>query len=654
MGFPRRRWITGALVLGATGAFAIYWSVRSDGVREPEVPARAIADAGTRAMAARLASIARGDSPEDNAFLNRRRAALYRDMLADEISPRDRFEISIRLGLELLRAGETTAAIETLKSAQEMSRRAPSPSKVDRWMLHQFLGVAYLRLGEQENCLARHGCDSCLLPIRGGGVHVAPRGSRGAIRHLTAALEIKPDDLTSRWLLNVAHMTLGEHPGKVARRWLIPAESFRSDREIPRFLDVAPEAGLDVVGLSGGAALEDFDGDGLLDVVCSSWGPGDQLRFFRSLGDGHFSDRTEKAGLRGIVGGLNLVHADYDNDGHPDVLLLRGAWLGRQGARPNSLLRNRGDGTFADVTEAAGLLTLRPTQTAAWGDYNGDGWLDVFIGNESEGEVRNPCELFHNLGDGTFVECAADVGLAHVGFVKGAVWGDYDGDGDPDLYLSSLGEKNSLYRNDGPGAELLARPAAAGRPAAAPVRPWTFTDVAEKAVVTEPLHSFPVCFWDYDNDGWEDLLVLSYGWEETAAFVAADYLGLENNGVRPRLYRNRGDGTFDDVTRRARLDRVLIAMGSGFGDIDGDGYLDAYVGTGEPSLSALMPNRMFRNDRGQVFQDVTTSGGFGHLQKGHAVAFGDVDGDGDEDIYTVLGGAYEGDVYPNALLENPG
>jgi hypothetical protein len=102
------------------------------------------------------------------------------------------------------------------------------------------------------------------------------------------------------------------------------------------------------------------------------------------------------------------------------------------------------------------------------------------------------------------------------------------------------------------------------------------------------------------------------------------------------------------------VNRLLLAMGSNFGDLDNDGWLDFYLGTGEPDLGMLMPNRMFRNDRGQRFQDVTTSGGFGHLQKGHAVAFADLDHDGDQDVYQVLGGAFAADVYRNALFENPG
>ena len=125
--------------------------------------------------------------------------------------------------------------------------------------------------------------------------------------------------------------------------------------------------------------------------------------------------------------------------------------------------------------------------------------------------------------------------------------------------------------------------------------------------------------------------------------VAADYLGLPTDAERDRLYRNRGNGTFEDVTKAAGLNKVLAAMALNYGDLDNDGWLDFYAGTGTPDLGMLVPNRMFRNDAGKRFQEVTTAGNFGHLQKGHAIAFGDVDNDGDQDVFEQMGGAYLGD-----------
>jgi hypothetical protein len=233
---------------------------------------------------------------------------------------------------------------------------------------------------------------------------------------------------------------------------------------------------------------------------------------------------------------------------------------------------------------------------------------------------------------------ARAAGIDLVGFVKGVVSGDYDNDGRPDLYLSLGGADNYLFRNEGPPAD-----GGAG---------WRFKNVAYQAGVTGPTASFPATWFDYDNDGWLDLFVAGYG--AMAEDTAADYLGLPTAAERGRLYHNRGDGTFDDVTRPAGLYRVLSAMGMNFGDLDTDGFLDLYVGTGNPDLSTLVPNRMFRNAEGRTFQDVTTAVDVGHLQKGHAVAFGDVDDDGDQDVFEQMGGAVQTDRAYSTLYQNPG
>src|SRR5207245_1927477 len=145
-------------------------------------------------------------------------------------------------------------------------------------------------------------------------------------------------------------------------------------------------------------------------------------------------------------------------------------------------------------------------------------------------------------------------------------------------------------------------------------------------------HSFSAFFFDFDNDGWPDIFVSGY-YINDVGDVAADYLGLPSSGERARLYRNNRDGTFNDATKETHLYRVLHAMAGNFGDIDNDGWLDFYLGTGDPDLGTLIPNRMFRNSEGKFFQDVTTSAGVGHLQKGHGIAFADLDNDGDQDIY---------------------
>ena len=181
--------------------------------------------------------------------------------------------------------------------------------------------------------------------------------------------------------------------------------------------------------------------------------------------------------------------------------------------------------------------------------------------------------------------------MANYRYAKGVAAGDFDNDGDLDLYVSNVG-RNRLYRNEGNGS---------------------FVDMAEELGVIEPIRrSFAAWFFDYDNDGWLDLFVSGY--EASIENVARDYLGFPHGATRPRLYRNDG-GKFTEVGKEVGLDHAYLPMGANFGDLDHDGYLDIYLGTGDPFFETLTPNVMLRNDSGKRFQDVTTSGGFGHLQK---------------------------------------
>jgi hypothetical protein len=544
---------------------------------------------------------------------------------------------------DMLAAGMTEETIDSLKATLTQPM-----GDITRLKLKRLLGVAYLRLAEQENCVVNHTAQSCLVPIQPGGYHKFERGSRSAIEVYTDILNVDSTDLKSQWLLNIAYMTLGEYPNKVPQRWLIPPEVFKSDYEIPHFTDIAPALGLDLPRLSGGACLEDFDNDGDIDILTSSFGPTDELLYFRNNGDGSFSDKTAEAGLIGITGGLNMFHADFDNDGYGDVLITRGAWMGSFGNQPKSLLHNNGDGTFDDVAIEAGVSSPAPSEAAAWGDFDNDGWLDLFVGNETTSQPH-PCQLFHNNHDGTFTDVAHETGMDFLGMAKSVAWGDYDNDGYIDLYITSLGQPNRLMRNNGKKG---------GK--------WTFTDVAQKAGVTNPLFSFPTFFFDYDNDGWLDLFVCDYGGNATGNInglpavmdvtgpVVNDYLGKPSITTTPALYHNNHDGTFTDVGKKMGLTSTLFGMGCNYGDLDNDGWIDIYVGTGHPDLDVLIPNRMLRNGEGKIFQDVTTSGGFGHLQKGHGIAWADIDDDGDQDIFAEMGGAYEADVARMALYQNPG
>ncbi len=610
----------------------------------PAGPVRLTVESGTRGMAILLRQIDELALRAPSQYHNEIRANDWLKVIEAQTDAKQAIALLGDYSTELLRAGrseESIAALRTLR--EEAAKAAPEFIAKHDYFVRFNEALSNLRLGEQQNCIGKHSADSCLFPIAGGGIHTLPQGSTEAMRLFIEILQKEPDNLPAAWLLNIAAMTLDKFPDAVPERWRLPADALKSDHDIKRFPDIAHGVGLAVNGYAGGVVMDDFNKDGFLDLMASSWSLKHQIQLFMNKGDGTFEESSAKAGLTGITGGLNMVHADYNNDGNVDVFVLRGAWREKVGNYPNSLLRNNGDGTWDDVTKEARILSLHPTQSAAWFDYDNDGWLDLFVVNESVGPVKNPCELYHNRGDGTFVNVAKPCAVEFEGLFKAVVAGDYDNDGRPDLYLSRLFGRNILLHNEGP----------VGDEQAAKLGAWKFRDVAEKAGVSGPELSFPGWFFDYDNDGWLDLFVSDYDIGSAAA-VASHYFGKAIPGDRAKLYRNRGDGTFIDMSAQAGLDQAMLTMGSNFGDLDNDGWLDFLLGTGAPNLTYLFPNRMFRNNAGKNFQDVTTSGGFGQLQKGHGVAFGDLDNDGDQDIYAVIGGAYSGDNYFNALYQNPG
>jgi len=542
-----------------------------------------------------------------------------------------RYDLNRTIGERGLFIGENLRSSEAYAEALKLLPEVSGMDGQESSLLLD-LAVAWLRVGETENCIHCQNCESCLFPISAAAVHQQRKGSEEAIVYLNILLEKEPDHIIARWLLNIAHMTLGHPQDAIAEQFRLPPSSLLSDGSFPRFTNVATSALVDEVSLAGSVIADDFDNDRLLDMVVSNWNSNGQLRFFHNKGDGTFEDRTEAAGLVGFFAGLNLVQADYDNDGDLDVLVLRGGWGPSTPVAdhiPNSLLQNDGQGHFTEVLYQSGLGHYHyATQTATWLDYDLDGDLDLYIGNENA-----PCQLFQNDGTGHFVDVATQAGVQDGGMAKGVASGDYDGDGDTDLYVSNLAGDNRLFRNNGTG---------------------TFTNVAEELGVTGPLRGFPTWFCDFNNDGVLDIFAASYagGVED----IAASYFFPDKPPTvdLDQLLLGDGEGGFREVGVQYGLTRPTLVMGANYGDLDNDGYLDFYLGTGIWEYFGLMPNLMFRNREGTGFSDVTTSGGFGHLQKGHGIAFFDYDHDGDEDVFAELGGAYLGDVFQNALFENPG
>lgn len=598
---------------------------------------------GNRKMVVLLDSLSRNASSKDNYYLSDARAQkLLSEKPASFKTKQEKLDWNYRYNYELLSSGKTdevakniTEVIKGENGLLDGAIKEPGYKP-----LYDLLAVNYLRMGELQNCLTNHNASSCIVPLNQEALHKNKTGSEKAMEIYSIILAQFPDDIQSRWLMNIAAMTLGKYPDGVDKKWQIPVSAFEKPKTgVKPFTDVAIPLGLDREGLAGGACIEDFTGDGYPDVFCSSYGLYDNVKFFVNNGDGTFKDATESAQLKGITGGLNCKQADYNNDGFMDMLVLRGAWLDVGGEWPNSLLKNNGDGTFSDVTMEAGMLSFCPTETATWADFNGDGLLDVYVANENNAKNMFPCELWMNKGNNKFENVAKQCGLdGNFGWVKGAVFSDFNNDGRPDLYLSLIGGNNKLFMNRGGSGSN-----------------WKFENIAEKAGVTKPVNSFPVAVFDYNNDGFTDIFCTDFDLgrlNKVGEDAGRYYLGMPAVCEMPKLYRNNGDETFTDVTKEMGLNRMTYSMGLNFGDIDNDGWTDIYCGTGAFDFTSLMPNLMFRNVEGKRFEDITMNG-FGHLQKGHGISFGDIDNDGDQDVYETMGGAYMGDKANNLLFMNP-
>jgi tetratricopeptide (TPR) repeat protein len=556
------------------------------------------------------------------------------ERMANLLKPESYFHLSAtdQLGVHYVSAllesyqGHLPEAISHWEEAYRIAQ-ASLPDNIP--LMEEVLGDAYFHEAEMENNVYHKPGERCLYPPRAGSVYPKFQKTEKlekAMQHFQNYLDRKPDDLQVKWMMNLAYMMLGKYPDEVPPRYLItaPAAVEEEGAGVGRFVDVAPEAGLDITQISGGLIVDDFENNGLFDVVTTGYDACGQVHFYHNNGDGTFSDRSAESGLAKIAGAANLIQTDYNNDGCIDILALRGGW---QVPMPLTLLRNNCDGTFTDVTHEAGLDDhLFATQTAAWADIDNDGWLDVLIADE-----QGPLQLYHNRGDGTFQNISALAGVDKALFAKGVVSEDYDNDGYPDFFVTNLRGDNLLLHNN---------------------HDKTFTDVAEHAGVQTSWFSFGTWFFDYDNDGWPDLFIAND--EPSLEETMRTYAGLSHKVGTIKLYRNMRNGTFEDVTSAVGLDKVFMPMGATYGDVDNDGFLDFYLGTGNPEYGALVPDVLMRNMAGKKFSDITVSSGTGDLHKTHAIVFADVGNTGNEDLVAEMGGAAPSDAHALRFYRNPG
>jgi len=427
---------------------------------------------------------------------------------------------------------------------------------------------------------------------------------------------------------------------------------------VPHFEDIAQRAGLTVPhissaearyiveSVSGGVGLIDCDNDGKLDIITVNGSTVDRYRqqggdlmvtLYHQGADLKFIDITKEAGLTRKGWGMGVAVADYDNDGLPDIYIT--------GYGGNVLYHNLGNCKFEDVTEKAGVSGGGLSLGAAWGDYDRDGHVDLFVSRYVHVDMNKLPELgsnekfcrfrgvlvqcgpwgmqgetdllYHNRGDGTFEEVAHKAGVDNPQhyYGMGVVWGDYDNDGWPDLYVADDAGPNYLYHNKGNG---------------------TFEETglvlgADLSGDGQELGSMGVDLGDYDHDGKLDIIVTEF---------------VDQSDT---LYHNKGEDGFADVSLNSHIaqpSRPYVGWGTGFFDMDNDGWLDIFVANGHvyPQVDTIpdaahfrQPMLLFRNRRDGTFEEVGSAAGFDAipLQSRRGAAFGDINNDGCVDIVTL-------------------
>ena len=443
-----------------------------------------------------------------------------------------------------------------------------------------------------------------------------------AVRAEVQSMDANPSDERPRSVMFQAAQKMGGYPPFVPQAHRMEMKAGFAKPTV-HFEDIAARMGLDKTSGGRGTAVFDYDNDGWLDIAITSAYGGSNL--YHNNGDGTFTDVSVSSGLDTATNTFAVVAGDYNNDGFTDLYITRAGFYVGEG----QLFRNNGDGTFTDVTEQAGLKDVwGPAFTASWVDYDGDGLLDLFVANNLGGlfERKTPNRLFHNNGNGTFTEVTEQTGLKTIWPTIGGAWGDYDNDGGMDLFLSNGLGRSQLFHNNGDG---------------------TFADVSEMAGVHHMGFGSPAFWWDYDNDGWMDIGQFIWSDHDNVIYTMR-HGAAPPGGQTMRVYHNNRDGTFTQVSRELGLNECWGTMSGSFGDFNNDGYLDLALGNGSPKLDRLDPMVIFEND-GRKFRNTSFAAGLPFTGKSHGVNMADLFGDGRLSILVAAGGAYPGDLLTTSV-----
>ncbi len=495
--------------------------------------------------------------------------------------------------------------------------------------------------------------------------------SRKAAELFERLLDTYGWDPTLVWLLNFSYMTTGEFPDNVPTRYLIPdttpfySHFLGDDKErlTKKYHDLHLVESSQEYGLDGpldagrGTAVADFDQDGYLDLV---WGGAFQSMQMRCFNGETFVDRTDEWNLSHISGTHIITAADYNGDSWMDLFISRPL-----GTRKGDflLLRNEEGQTFRDVTQEVNLFPSGDEHpqlfvwSSVWGDIDGDGDLDLLVTTfglyNPEGDNRSaspleairdnfPLRLYRNdmdsNGNVTFTDVTDAYGLGKGSLldrqnVWGAAFGDYDRDGDLDLVFGLWHVPGIiLYENKD--------------------RRFTRTNLLS----SDAIH-FQTALVDINHDGLLDVYGAGAGFSPGGILQGMFGQGKDRYHTGSKIWVQTPAGTFQRHDEYFSGGMPFVAMGANFGDLNNDGAIDWYQGTGNPEGWMVIPNLLYMGkmqDGQPVLETDNISGlfGVGTIQKGHGIVFFDFDDDGDQDIYSNLGGMWSGDPWPNQFFKN--